>query len=484
VAHSIFSSFAICYFRVVFATAYEGAIQELHTVENGEKCYHVKYDDGDSEDIDQDEINFYIIAKAEKPIASKPKRKKSIKPTPPSKKKTKRKEVGKNDVKEEAQDEEEAMTSTTKKKKEPTPNVVKEEEVVKTSSRFGRARKKVNYSLFDQEESEEEEDESDAPPNRKKALSTKKAARGRKKVSHDDDDDSEAMVDSSEEDDDLDDVVVSEDEDDSSEEEEAVRPVKRKGGKKAAGKKPIVDSSAKDTKEGKKKMSESFKPSDVPLFSKLSLEEIKKTKEYLDPCGMEATDDIIDRLVGDQVDKIGELLVRALKSNDSLGSSVLPMKLGTACSGTDAPSLAMTLVQEQMELKGLNKLFHFDHKFSCELEPFKQAYLARNFDSVLYPDIVKLTDEEPRDVYGQVQNIPEFNLFVAGTSCKNFSMLRSTKRIDIEDKGCSGETFLAAVEVLFKEKPAFAIFENVQNAPWVSQSLFHSLAYNLSFVSL
>jgi hypothetical protein len=85
----------------------------------------------------------------------------------------------------------------------------------------------------------------------------------------------------------------------------------------------------------------------------------------------------------------------------------------------------------------------------------------------LYPDIAKLTDDEPLDVYGQPKTIPPFNMFVAGTSCKNFSMLRSTRRLDIEDKGCSGETFLAATEVLFKEKPAMALFENVQTAPWL-----------------
>lgn len=49
-------------------------------------------------------------------------------------------------------------------------------------------------------------------------------------------------------------------------------------------------------------------------------------------------------------------------------------------------------------------------------------------------------------------------------------MLRSKKRLDIEDKGCSGETFLAAVEFLFKEKPLTAIFENVTKAPWVSKN--------------
>lgn len=50
---------------------------------------------------------------------------------------------------------------------------------------------------------------------------------------------------------------------------------------------------------------------------------------------------------------------------------------------------------------------------------------------------------------------------MAGTSCKNFSMMMSNKRLDIEDKGCSGETFLAACELLMKDKPKFAVFENV-----------------------
>lgn len=214
----------------------------------------------------------------------------------------------------------------------------------------------------------------------------------------------------------------------------------------------------------------------------MTSEEIQKNLAYLDPCGMEATDDIIDGLVGEQLDKILPLLKSALSSDDvqmrnngegqkedvnsgkeagNLGSQSNPLLLGTACSGTDAPALALMLVQEQLEKRGMGNVFHHDHLFSCEKEPFKQSYLARNFDSVLYPDIVKLCDDPPRDVYGQEQPIPSFNMFVAGTSCKNFSMMMSNKRIDIEDKGCSGETFLAACELLFAQTPRYAIFENV-----------------------
>ena len=69
-------------------------------------------------------------------------------------------------------------------------------------------------------------------------------------------------------------------------------------------------------------------------------------------------------------------------------------------------------------------------------------------------------------MYGRPQSIPDGNLFVAGTSCKDFSMLKTTYRKDIEDKGTSGETFLAAVELLEQKQPSCAIFENVDGAPW------------------
>lgn len=140
--------------------------------------------------------------------------------------------------------------------------------------------------------------------------------------------------------------------------------------------------------EKKKSMAESFTPLTTPLNWTLSLDEIKKANEFLDPCGMEATDDIIDGIVGEQLDKCLPLLCKALEydgKHSTLGSKNNPLLLGTACSGTDAPALALTLVQEQLEKRGRGGIFKHNHVFSCEKEPFKQAYLARNFVSVLYP---------------------------------------------------------------------------------------------------
>jgi hypothetical protein len=382
------------------------------------------------------------------------------------------------------------------------------EDHVETDRSGRRGRKRVNYSIFydhDLDGSDESvEGKKSSPVQSKKAKrgnstsrtsrkdsSSRKTKKSGKDLSEDEF--SLGDEDTGEESMDEDSVSVDEEEDlndfiEVSDDEFVAKPKPKKNlgrPKKELKKSVSIKETAakKNVKDpNKKSMAESFAPINTPIYYKLSMDEIAKTKQFLDPCGMEATDDIIDQLIGDQVDKIGGLLLRSIGNNDSdadqimdsvrgLGSKQNMLKLGTACSGTDAPALALTLIQEQMELRGLrkeeNNRLEFEHGFSCEVDPFKQAYLARNFDSILYPDIAKLTDKPgPVDVYGQTKELPDFNMFVAGTSCKNFSMLRSDKRIDIEDKGCSGETFMAATEVLFDKKPKLAIFENVTGAPW------------------
>mmetsp|Transcript_36589 Transcript_36589/g.88683 ORF Transcript_36589/g.88683 Transcript_36589/m.88683 type:complete len:2159 (+) Transcript_36589:2-6478(+) len=359
---------------------------------------------------------------------------------------------------------------------------VEEETKESSTSRYGRRRRSSvkSYKESDSEDDDDDEfadsEDDDERPKRKRGSSTsrKPATKSKKKNKNDDDDEEEfEEVSDGEESEDLEADWESEEEGFESEDDYDViagtkkAPPRKRGKGKSA--KPTPKASQKK-KEGKKSMKDSFEPINRPLYPDKSLQQIREEKQFLDPCGQEATDDIISRLVGEQVDRIQPLLQRALKANNHLGSETMPLKLGTACSGTDAPALALTLVQEQLRLRNLEQELHYEHTFSCEVEPFKQAYLARNFDSLLYPDICKLTDKVPRDAYGQPQPIPEYNLFVAGTSCKNFSMLRANKRLDIEDKGCSGETFLAAVEHIFDKLPPFCVLENVVNAPWAKMS--------------
>ena len=61
--------------------------------------------------------------------------------------------------------------------------------------------------------------------------------------------------------------------------------------------------------------------------------------------------------------------------------------------------------------------------------------------------------------------------YISKLSCANLT--------DIEEKGTSGETFLAAVEYLEQEQPAVAIFENVLNAPWTKMQEYIEGRLNL-----
>ena len=301
-----------------------------------------------------------------------------------------------------------------------------------------------------------------------------------------------------EEDEVLDEDIVMEDTDDDSFEEEEERPKRIRTGKAKESKKQKQAATAKkkDASSSKKKKydnkdeeltdrldkaREAYKPNNNP-------QKFPEDGPYVDPVGVDPTHGIVEGIIAAQVQKVGKLLQKAIKRSEKdreIGEMPFPLRLQTACSGTDAPSIALGLVKES-----LNKIyassdgddegakdagstrkhhgFDYSHEMSCEIEPFKQAYIGRNFPGVpLFPDITKLTaGETVVDVYGRPQAVPDGNLFIAGTSCKDFSMLKTRDRLDIEDKGTSGETFLAAVEFLEVKQPPVAIFENVDGAPW------------------
>ena len=100
------------------------------------------------------------------------------------------------------------------------------------------------------------------------------------------------------------------------------------------------------------------------------------------------------------------------------------LTLQTVCSGTDAPSLALSIV-EQVLAAECGFALNVNHQTSCENDAFKQAYLARNFPGVtLFRDVVELgsaaTDgAEAPTAFGGRKPVPtEPFLLVAGTSCK------------------------------------------------------------------
>lgn len=109
----------------------------------------------------------------------------------------------------------------------------------------------------------------------------------------------------------------------------------------------------------------------------------------------------------------------------------------------------------------------FEHVFSCEIEPFKQAYIERNFaPPVLFRDVTELGKKRAHTAYGSMVEVPgDVDILIAGTSCVDYSNLNNVQQ-DIDANGESGRTFRGMLQWVKKHQPPIVILENVCNAPW------------------
>ena len=64
------------------------------------------------------------------------------------------------------------------------------------------------------------------------------------------------------------------------------------------------------------------------------------------------------------------------------------LNVATMCSGTDSPIFALSIIQHELNEQGFQ--FDYKHLFSAEIEKWKQAFIARNFNpSVCFGDITE-----------------------------------------------------------------------------------------------
>ena len=116
-----------------------------------------------------------------------------------------------------------------------------------------------------------------------------------------------------------------------------------------------------------------------------------------------------------------------------------------------------------------------------------RLFFARNFPGVaLFNDVVELASKaaeaaakggkaQPKasTSFGGERAIPRapaghLSVLIAGTSCKDFSARKRASgiKLDIEDMGTSGETFVATIDYLFASAHDICLLENVTSAPW------------------
>ncbi|KAJ1308686.1 hypothetical protein OPQ81_004377 [Rhizoctonia solani] len=141
------------------------------------------------------------------------------------------------------------------------------------------------------------------------------------------------------------------------------------------------------------------------------------------------------------------------------------LRVATMCSGTESPLLALGMISRAMAATG--HTFKVEHVFSCEIEPFKQAYIERNFSPpILFRDVCELGASTATTAYGALVDVPgNVDLLVAGTSCVDFSNLNNA-RLGIDAGGESSNTFHGMLSWVKRHRPPIVILENVCSAPW------------------
>ena len=158
----------------------------------------------------------------------------------------------------------------------------------------------------------------------------------------------------------------------------------------------------------------------------------------------------------------------------TLSGAPTDFKMHTHCSGTDNVSIALELGAELARANDLDA-FAPEHLLSCEIEPFKQAYIARNFPQVVVsPDVSAAREDEdgrevpddlPRRAGGAAVRRARRRLVVQGL----LEPEDAVPRLWARGRGQSGTTFRAIVNNMFKDGndgPKLVILENVESAPW------------------
>ncbi|KAI8633814.1 hypothetical protein F5Y19DRAFT_253658 [Xylariaceae sp. FL1651] len=218
----------------------------------------------------------------------------------------------------------------------------------------------------------------------------------------------------------------------------------------------------------------------------------------------------------------------------------MKLRVATICSGTEAPIFALKLIKEMFQKLHSGKvLLEFEHVFSVENEPFKQAYIARNTTGgTIFRDVVDFSDptatKAPTTMGDHVTIPSNIDLLIAGTSCVDFSTLNSNRKkgfagkgsslseewkthkekptggkplrkdffndvheflgnINItdlkateKDSGQSSLTFFATMSYIIRHRPKIVILENVNGAPWsiICDVYFHAIGYEAAHASV
>ncbi|OCL14046.1 hypothetical protein AOQ84DRAFT_331743 [Glonium stellatum] len=166
-----------------------------------------------------------------------------------------------------------------------------------------------------------------------------------------------------------------------------------------------------------------------------------------------------------------------------------PLNVATMCSGTESPLLALQLVARALQKLGKENLL-INHCFSAEIEPYKQAYIERNFHpNIIFRDIREFTNKGKQaavatTAYGSEVKIPgDVDILIAGFACVDRSALNNHKKV-LAEKGETSDTFRAIVSYANVWRPRIVLLENVvgKTEHWEEYTdLWNDIGYECSY---
>jgi len=122
-----------------------------------------------------------------------------------------------------------------------------------------------------------------------------------------------------------------------------------------------------------------------------------------------------------------------------MATSRAPIKIGTDCSGMEAPIQAIR-----------NLKVSYDHKFSCDVNPHARSTIEANFPhDIMYHDLTERDNTKA----------PNVDIYVAGFPCQPFSSAGLQQ--GFKDRRGRGEIFFYVLDYIAHTKPRVFILENV-----------------------
>lgn len=148
----------------------------------------------------------------------------------------------------------------------------------------------------------------------------------------------------------------------------------------------------------------------------------------------------------------------AAAAKEGLGSRAL--KLGTDCSGAEAPWFALKAIIGELASK-MSLTLDVQHRFACDILPVSQQFIVQNSKpAVLFSDLVERS--ETGYCLQAEMHVPvpsNLDLYVAGFPCKDFSILNSNRPCL---QGPHASAFHGVVDYIKRHQPATFLLENVQ----------------------